>query len=471
MEYEAMELPWEALKHSQGDIPLSALAQFAAAVVRDRSLTDALMDLYEKAYETESDQPHFEEFYVPAIFALAAPQLSDQRRREIGEILINKLVEAGRDDAEVSLEVLMAACGYMGPAILPAVLAAIKDEPDTDGAWIHLWGLTELAAKTDDPEVRETTIRACMDVLEKAERGEIDTFDTIEATWTLALMKCSDAVGLLERLKAKTEGYLGHGDVADALNLLKGGLDYDLPPRSWEQPVKEWLEPNWTVARDWYLSESSECNDDEATAYNRAHELTGQFLDSVEAAELGDDVLEDAGFIVDSVLRYAWDCLGIGPEELDEFALEEVLLEQLPRKITADRECFERVAPVTAAFLKWMQSEGILADAGYLIETVHSWADTIVANGMNPERWGMGKSFMMRAKAEGVDIDDHAAVQKYMAEYNLRLMATKAAGRLKAPDFTPPIPIVEQSPKIGRNEPCPCGSGRKYKKCCGSVLH
>jgi len=24
-----------------------------------------------------------------------------------------------------------------------------------------------------------------------------------------------------------------------------------------------------------------------------------------------------------------------------------------------------------------------------------------------------------------------------------------------------------QSPKIGRNAPCPCGSGKKYKKCCG----
>jgi preprotein translocase subunit SecA len=22
-------------------------------------------------------------------------------------------------------------------------------------------------------------------------------------------------------------------------------------------------------------------------------------------------------------------------------------------------------------------------------------------------------------------------------------------------------------PKIGRNDPCPCGSGKKYKKCCG----
>jgi len=25
---------------------------------------------------------------------------------------------------------------------------------------------------------------------------------------------------------------------------------------------------------------------------------------------------------------------------------------------------------------------------------------------------------------------------------------------------------VRSEPKIGRNERCPCGSGRKYKKCC-----
>ena len=24
-----------------------------------------------------------------------------------------------------------------------------------------------------------------------------------------------------------------------------------------------------------------------------------------------------------------------------------------------------------------------------------------------------------------------------------------------------------ETPKVGRNEPCPCGSGLKYKKCCG----
>ena len=31
--------------------------------------------------------------------------------------------------------------------------------------------------------------------------------------------------------------------------------------------------------------------------------------------------------------------------------------------------------------------------------------------------------------------------------------------------LNPPRPV--QSEKIGRNDPCPCGSGKKYKKCCG----
>lgn len=28
--------------------------------------------------------------------------------------------------------------------------------------------------------------------------------------------------------------------------------------------------------------------------------------------------------------------------------------------------------------------------------------------------------------------------------------------------------VRHEGPKIGRNDPCPCGSGKKYKKCCGS---
>jgi preprotein translocase subunit SecA len=30
-------------------------------------------------------------------------------------------------------------------------------------------------------------------------------------------------------------------------------------------------------------------------------------------------------------------------------------------------------------------------------------------------------------------------------------------------------PVRRDTPKVGRNEPCPCGSGKKFKNCCGRV--
>jgi tetratricopeptide (TPR) repeat protein len=40
---------------------------------------------------------------------------------------------------------------------------------------------------------------------------------------------------------------------------------------------------------------------------------------------------------------------------------------------------------------------------------------------------------------------------------------SNVAGMLRE---TPTMPVTRQ--KVGRNEPCPCGSGKKYKKCCGA---
>jgi preprotein translocase subunit SecA len=38
-----------------------------------------------------------------------------------------------------------------------------------------------------------------------------------------------------------------------------------------------------------------------------------------------------------------------------------------------------------------------------------------------------------------------------------------------APQEEPEIQVTyyREDPKVGRNDPCPCGSGKKYKKCCG----
>src|SRR6202011_3355755 len=38
-----------------------------------------------------------------------------------------------------------------------------------------------------------------------------------------------------------------------------------------------------------------------------------------------------------------------------------------------------------------------------------------------------------------------------------------------ASEMTLDLPIRRSMPKVGRNEPCPCGSGKKYKNCCGRV--
>jgi len=32
---------------------------------------------------------------------------------------------------------------------------------------------------------------------------------------------------------------------------------------------------------------------------------------------------------------------------------------------------------------------------------------------------------------------------------------------------TGPAPVKATTPKVGRNDPCPCGSGKKFKHCCG----
>ena len=31
----------------------------------------------------------------------------------------------------------------------------------------------------------------------------------------------------------------------------------------------------------------------------------------------------------------------------------------------------------------------------------------------------------------------------------------------------PNKPVVREEPRVGRNDPCPCGSSKKFKQCCG----
>jgi len=48
--------------------------------------------------------------------------------------------------------------------------------------------------------------------------------------------------------------------------------------------------------------------------------------------------------------------------------------------------------------------------------------------------------------------------------------ASGGAGGNGAPAEGEARPVRRHEPKVGRNDPCPCGSGKKYKKCHGAVV-
>ena len=56
--------------------------------------------------------------------------------------------------------------------------------------------------------------------------------------------------------------------------------------------------------------------------------------------------------------------------------------------------------------------------------------------------------------------------EKEAREVRDRLQKIERGGVSALTDTEPQVPV--RVTKVGRNEPCPCGSGRKYKKCCGA---
>jgi len=66
--------------------------------------------------------------------------------------------------------------------------------------------------------------------------------------------------------------------------------------------------------------------------------------------------------------------------------------------------------------------------------------------------------FVARYKIDDVDQEHHERARFVRESGGWRY----AGGRVIGVD-----PYRREEPKVGRNLPCPCGSGKKFKKCCG----
>lgn len=75
------------------------------------------------------------------------------------------------------------------------------------------------------------------------------------------------------------------------------------------------------------------------------------------------------------------------------------------------------------------------------------------------------------AQAFCTEVADSMTSKERLAETSVdnfaMAMATYARiGRTLAQVFANTTPFVRDEAKVGRNDPCPCGSGKKFKKCC-----
>ncbi len=469
MSVESIQLPWDQLEHSESEIPWPALHTFADAVATDPGVVPKLFEIYDRAYREAAERPTYVDFYVAAIFALAAPRLDEERRREIGTFLVERLVQAGRDDADVSLEVLEAAAGTVGPVIVPAVLDAIAKEPDTFGAWMFLWGLTKLAAQSEDEALRRRVIQACVDLIEKVARGEADPAEAINAAWTLAAFRQPEHEDLLRRLSEKPMESWWIADYREALKLhQQGRLEYTPVPELWEQPVEEWLPSRCHLVEESTApsTEPEEEVEEEDPDKSRARFMAIRFAQSPVVGGLPQELRDYAYLIAERLLYFSFSQLDASPQDWDESLLRELLLNIVPRRLLAERDMLERVIPITEALLYWLRFEGLLPEADALAQAIHGWADEIVTTGMDRRNWGEPKNAVMKAVEAGLDLAK-PQVQEAIVNQGLPDLYEPLTERTPPPPGEPPIPIVERSSKPARNAPCPCGSGKKYKKCHG----
>ena len=153
---------------------------------------------------------------------------------------------------------------------------------------------------------------------------------------------------------------------------------------------------------------------------------TAAFLDSAQARALPAPSREEIRKIVDAFLSCAYDQVGIAPRHLDGEHMHGIVGHLLPGH-------FGRKDPLAA----------------HAIAVLRAYLDFLAENAV------VTQLFEVRQALE------HTA-DEFEETVRTGEVAHHAPRRAKKP-------FVHKAAKVGRNDPCPCGSGRKFKACCARL--
>jgi SEC-C motif-containing protein len=135
-------------------------------------------------------------------------------------------------------------------------------------------------------------------------------------------------------------------------------------------------------------------------------------------------------------------------------------------------------APTPEALMRSRYSAYVEGDIKYIMRTIADDSDE-KTDEASTRQWSEMSNWLglVVHEATGGADDDEGTVE-FTAAYEIkgrelkhreRARFGKIDGKWKylEGDMIKPEPLRRDGPKIGRNDPCPCASGKKYKKCCG----
>ena len=136
--------------------------------------------------------------------------------------------------------------------------------------------------------------------------------------------------------------------------------------------------------------------------------------------------------------------------------------------------------PSAEALMRSRYTAYALGNIDHILATHHPDA-TGEVDRKSTEKWSREATWLGLeiVSAEGGGLTDQTGEVEFIARYEVggaalqhheRAQFRRHEGRWYYWDgaMVKARPVVREQPKVGRNDPCPCGSGAKYKKCHGA---
>jgi len=288
----------------------------------------------------------------------------------------------------------------------------------------------------------------------------------------LAMFCCEALVALHDaRVRPWLEEFAGDPEFTDLLETLDAGgtPDVELGWREpWPDQCADWAQ-DITAFLDSLPDEDGiqdeEIVDPEIIArVQQFREIINEFKSSVVSEQLRQSPIKADDLI--QIYELGLEHIGKTFDFTNETQLHELLYDALIGHFTANSEYFARLPLLIEAFIEYLHLSNRLDDPEPLARMLEKASIDLPRLNDKPEKWGMEKTLMMRGWAAGFDMSTEEGVGQFVEHISKQI----AGERLRSENSEPadPKPLRREAPKVGRNDPCPCGSGKKYKKCCGN---